>query len=64
MTDSMETQCPSLIPLHLFRLVVPELYPFIIKWLSTKPTVSLSPVSHSSKLIKTKDGGIIRTSYL
>ena len=32
---------------HLFHLVVPKLYPFIINWKYCKQNVSLSSVSHS-----------------
>ena len=40
---------PSHMPctVHLFLLVVPKLYPFIINWKYSKQNVSLSSVSHS-----------------
>ena len=36
-------------PMQLFYLAVPELYPLMINWYSSKQNVSLTSVSHSSK---------------
>ena len=50
-------------PMHLFHLTVPELYPLITKQSFSKRNVSLSSVSHSSKLIKPTEG-VVGTSNL
>ena len=42
--------------MHLFHPAVAELYPFIINRYSIKENVSLTALSHSSKLIKPKEG--------
>ena len=45
-------------PMHLFHLAVPVLYLFIINLWCSKKNVSLSSVSLSSKLIKSKKGAV------
>ena len=62
----MEALHPFLIlcPMHLLCLVVPELYPFIINWRSSKYCkMFLSSVSFSSKLINPKEE-VVGTSDL
>ena len=57
---------PSHVPctVYLFCLVVPKLYPFIINWKYSKQNVSLSSVSHSSKLIKPMKGMVKKMYYI
>ena len=45
------TPCPG----HLFLPALPELYPFITNWESSKENASLSSMNCSSKLIKPKE---------
>lgn len=53
----MEAPCSFLIPcpMRLLHLAVPELYPFIINWESSKVYL-VSSVRYSNKLPKSSEG--------
>lgn len=57
-SESIEAPCPFPIPCptRLFHLVISESHPFLINQWYSKENVSLSPVSHTSKLIKPEEG--------